>query len=48
MQGHRFIDIHSHSSIHVIMELIYFAEPEFFAKVIVIAPFILGMTPPFE
>lgn len=30
------------------MELIYFAEPGFFAKFIVIAPFNLGMTPPFE
>ncbi len=30
------------------MELIYFAEPRFFAKLIVIAPFNLGMTPPFE
>lgn len=30
------------------LELIYFAEPGFFAKFIVIAPFNLGMTPPFE
>lgn len=29
------------------MELIYFAEPGFFAKLIVIAPINLGMTPPF-
>lgn len=30
------------------MELLYFAEPGFFAKFIVIDPFNLAMTPPFE
>lgn len=30
------------------MELIYFAEPGFFAKFIVTAPFNLALAPPFE